>query len=93
MLRAALMTQEGFDKKLCEKLGVEKPKGKTMLSGCVAFTVYSAGKKIVYYGIRLSDQNPVCHKSFNPELCLYNYQADSAEEEVWLTTDMLHCLK
>ena len=75
------MTKEGFDEERCKKLGVGKPKGKTMLSGCLAFTVYREGKKIAYYGIRLSDRSPAYHKSFNPELYLYNYQADPAPEE------------
>ena len=88
-----LLNKEGIDKELCETLGVGKPKGKTMLSGCVAFTVYNDGKKIAYYGIRLADRMRLYHKSFNPELYLWNYQNCDPGEEVWLTTDMLRCLK
>ena len=89
-----LMEKEGLDKELCERLGVGKPKGKTMMSGAVAFTIYDEkGLKIAYYGIRTSDRRAVYHKSFNPELYLYHLNNVGPREEVWITTDMFSCLR
>lgn len=89
-----LMEQEGLSPDLCATIGVGKPKGKTMLSGCIAFTVYNeSGVKIAYYGIRLSDRHPMFHKSFNPELYLFSYHAADQGEEVLVTTDMFSCLR
>jgi hypothetical protein len=89
-----LMEKEGLDKELCERLGVGRPKGKTMMSGAVAFTIYDEkGLKVAYYGIRTSDRRPVCHKSFNPELYLYNFNNVDPREEAWITTDMFSCLR
>jgi hypothetical protein len=70
------------------------PKGKTMLSGCVAFTVHNEnGKKVAYYGIRMKDLKPVFHKSFNPELYLYNYHRIDPEKDVYFITDMFDCIR
>jgi hypothetical protein len=89
-----LMDKEGLNKELCETIGVGKPKGKTMLSGCIAFTVHNEnGVKIAYYGIRISDRHPMHHKSFNPELYLFAYHAADPGEEVLVTTDMFSCLR
>ncbi len=65
-----------------------------MLSGCVAFTVHDEdGKRIAYYGIRMKDIKPVFHKSFNPELYLYNYHRIDPETDVHFTTDMFDCIR
>ncbi len=88
------MEKEGLNKELCEKLGVGKPKGKTMMSGSVAFTIYDEkGLKVAYYGLRTQDKRPVYHKSFNPELYLYNFNHVDPREEVWITTDLFSCLR
>ncbi len=88
------MEKEGLDRELCQKFGVGKPKGKTMLSGCIAFSVHNeAGVKIAYYGIRLADRRPTFHKSFNPELYLFGYDKADTGEEVLVTTDMFSCLR
>lgn len=82
--------------KICE-IGV--PKGKTMLSGCVAFTIVSgtydrtAALKIAYYGIRMKDKAPVFHKSFNPEAYLYILGYFNPQDPVYFTTDMFECVK
>lgn len=85
-----LLAKEGIDEELCRKLGVGKPKGRTMLSGHLVFTVYEGEKKIAYYGISLADRKPKFHKSFNPENHLYSF---TPGEEIWVTTDMLKCLR
>jgi hypothetical protein len=88
------MEKDGLSKELCETIGVGKPKGKTMLSGCIAFTVCNeGGLKIAYYGIRIADSRPTFHKSFNPELYLFGYHATDKDEEVLVTTDMFSCLR
>ncbi len=88
------MEKEGLSKELCETIGVGRPKGKTMLSGCIAFTVHNeAGLKIAYYGIRISDRRPKFHQSFNPELYLFAYHAADKGEEVLVTTDMFSCVR
>lgn len=85
-----LLNKEGISEELCKKLGVGKPKGRTMLSGHIVFTVYDGDKKIAYYGISIADRKPKFHKSFNPENHLYQF---AAMEEVWLTTDLFQCLR
>jgi hypothetical protein len=88
------MEKEGLNREVCERLGVGRPKGKTMLSGCIAFTVSnSEGVKIAYYGIRIADRRVVFHKSFNPELYLFGYHAADPEKEILVTTDMFSCLR
>lgn len=90
----AEMEKEGLDRELCQQIGVGKPKGKTMLSGCIAFTVHNeAGMKIAFYGIRIADRRPIFHRSFNPELYLFGYNAADTREEVLVTTDMFSCLR
>jgi len=86
------MEKQGLNQELCEKLGVGKPKGKTMLSGHVVFTVFNEqGLKIAYYGLK--DGKPKFHQSFNPENYLYGYNGIDPREEVWITRDMFNCLR
>ncbi len=84
-----LLDKEGVSPETARRLGVGKPKGRTMLSGHIVFTVYDGDKKVAYYGISTADRMPKFHKSFNPENHLYQF---SPAEEAWLTTDMLKCL-
>jgi hypothetical protein len=59
-----------------------------------AFTVSGGtGRKIAYYGIRIKGQKTVFHKSFNPELYLYNFSNIDPEKEVYFTTDIFECIK
>jgi hypothetical protein len=88
----------GLSKEACDILEIGIPKGKTMLSGCIAFAVFNeTGFKIAYYGIRLKTKQPVFHKSFNPELYLYGLykivekSAFMKEAEATLVTDMIDC--
>lgn len=85
---------QGISEEVCKELGIGRPKGKTMLSGCIAFTVHDElDKKIAYYGIRIKDGKPIFHHSFNPELYLYNFDRIDTEQDVQFTTDMLDCVK
>ena len=62
-----------ISEEFCKEYGIGQPKGKTMLSGCLAFTVKNEeGMKVAYYGINLNSLKNVFHKSFNPELYLFN---------------------
>lgn len=89
-----LMEKEGLNRELCEAIGIGKPKGKTMLSGCVAFSVHNeAGLKIAYYGIRIADRRPIFHKSFNPELYFLGYHAAEKDQEIIVTTDIFSCIR
>ncbi len=83
----------GISPEICATLGVGKPKGKTMLSGTISFTVTDDMKKIAYYGLRLKDGKHIFHNSFNPELYLLYYDRIEPEKEIYFTTDMFHCLK
>jgi len=87
------LEHQSINADICQKLGVGKPKGKTMLSGTIAFTVTDEGKKIAYYGIRIRDGKHIFHNSFNPELYLLYADRIDPEKEVYFTTDMLDCLK
>lgn len=90
----AEMEKEGLDRVLCARLGIGKPKGRTMLSGCIAFTVCNeAGLRIAYYGIRIAGRRPIFHKSFNPELYLFGYHLSDKTQEVTVTADMFSCLR
>ena len=85
---------QGISAETATLLGIGRPKGKTMLSGCIAFTVFDElDRKIAYYGVRIKDGKPVFHNSFNPELYLYNFRRIDTEQEVQFTTDMLDCVK
>ena len=86
------LKEQGISEKLAADLGIGVPQGKTMLSGCVAFTVHNEqGMKIAYYGIRLKDRKAIFHRSFNPELYLYNGHRIQNEQEVLFTTDIFQC--
>ncbi|HEX3036588.1 MAG TPA: hypothetical protein VHT73_15935 [Thermodesulfobacteriota bacterium] len=88
------LRQRGLPEDFCKIHGIGYPKGKTMLAGCIAFTVSNAeGKKIAYYGKRIKDEKAVFHKSFNPELYLYNYHDIDPVQEVHFTTDIWKCLE
>lgn len=73
----------------CKTLGIGVPKGKAMLSGCVAFSVMYDGKRIAYYGLRLKNLQPVFHRSFNPEHHLYNFTTEAQH----FTTDLYECVR
>ncbi|MFA4918283.1 MAG: hypothetical protein WC581_03415 [Thermodesulfovibrionales bacterium] len=83
----------GISQETCKTLGVGKPKGKTMLSGTISFTVTDNDKKIAYYGVRIKDGKHIFHNSFNPELYLLYYDRIEPDNEVYFTTDMFDCLK
>jgi predicted RNA-binding Zn-ribbon protein involved in translation (DUF1610 family) len=87
----------GLTEKFCRDHEIGVPKGKTMLAGCVAFTVKDEmGLKVAYYGIKMNDGKPVFHKTFNPELYLYNLcsiNLHEMEKPVYFTTDILKCVK
>ena len=85
---------KGISQGICFLLDIGVPKGKTMLSGCVAFAIKDeGGKKIAYYGIRMKDGNAVFHKSFNPELYLYGYDVVDIHQITYFTTDIFKCVK
>ena len=87
------MESNGITETTAKSMGIGRPKGKTMLSGTIAFPVYSEGKKVAYWGQRIKDRKPVFHNSFNPELYLYNLDSIITEREVYVTTDMLECVR
>jgi hypothetical protein len=88
------LKEQGISEELAADLGIGVPQGKTMLSGCVAFTVYNEqGMKIAYYGIRLKDRKAIFHRSFNPELYLYSWHRIQNDGEILFTRDMLDCVR
>ncbi|HVN95454.1 MAG TPA: hypothetical protein VMT62_03415 [Syntrophorhabdaceae bacterium] len=97
------MAKQGLNQELCEEMGVGKPKGKTMLSGYIVFTVFNEqGLKVAYYGSKAPDKLgdkpsyegiPKFHSSFNPESYLYGFNRIDPREEVWVTRDMFDCLR
>lgn len=85
----ASLDKSGYSKELCEQYGIGLPKGETMLSGCIVFTVYNEqGIKVAYYGYRMRDYQPVYHPSFNPELYLYNYHNIDITHPVMVTSNL-----
>jgi hypothetical protein len=88
------LKEQGISEELAADLGIGAPQGKTMLSGCIAFMVHDdQGMKIAYYGMRLKDRKAVFHRSFNPELYLYNWHRIQKDGEVLLTTNLLDCVR
>ena len=88
------LKERGISEELAADLGIGVPQGKTMLAGCIAFTVHDEqGMKIAYYGMRLKDRKAVFHKSFNPELYLYNWHRIQNDQEVLFTSNMLDCVQ
>ncbi len=94
------LEDKGISKEICEMFQIGVPKGKTMLAGCVAFTVFNDdGERIAYYGINMKTGKPVFHKSFNPELYLYGqsfylgHKDYHFVDEVYFTTDIFQCIK
>lgn len=87
-----ILREKGIPEESSRILEVGKPKGKTMLSGCLAFCVRNEqGFKVAYYGIK-PDGTPKFHQSFNPETLLYCPIPLDYTKEVILTTDMVKCL-
>lgn len=80
----------GITEETCQKLEIGVPKGKTMLAGCVAFKITDNGNPIAYYGIRMKDLKPVFHRSFNPELVIY--QLNGKECPIF-TTSLFDCVR
>jgi predicted RNA-binding Zn-ribbon protein involved in translation (DUF1610 family) len=88
------LESQGISEKTCRDLEIGVPKGKTMLAGCIAFAVHDEeGRKIAYYGIRIKDLKPVFHKSFNPELYVFNFFNVDSKEPVYFSSNMFECIK
>ena len=88
------LKDKGIEESHSQFIGVGVPKGKTMLAGCIAFTVQNEnGKKIAYYGIRMKDGKSIFHRSLNPELYLYMYSSLNHDDDTYFTTDMIECVK
>ena len=84
----------GISEDICKFLEIGVPKGKTMLAGSVAFTVRDEkGMRVAYYGIKIKDGTSMLHKSFNPELYLYNFCNIDKTKPVRLTTDIFRCVR
>ena len=88
------LEDQGIPQSLCDLLEIGQPKGRTMLSGCIAFAVYNeGGMKVAYYGLQMKDRKPKFHSSFNPEHYLYNFHRIDRKEGVWLCTDVILCVR
>jgi predicted RNA-binding Zn-ribbon protein involved in translation (DUF1610 family) len=87
------LEEKGYTEELCKALGVGQPKGKCMLAGHIAFTVFDeTGKKVAYYGLSLKDGKPKFHHSFNPELYLWNLNHCDREKATVITPSLFECL-
>lgn len=84
------LAKAGISEETAKILKIGVPKGRTMMAGCMTFTVYIESNPIAYYGIQLKNNKPRFHKSFNPELLLYQPMNG---KEVIFTTDMIECVK
>ena len=86
---------EKNSKELCEAMEIGRPKGKTMMSGGIAFTVRDeTGMKIAYYGLRKNGEEwkEIPNRHFNPEGTLYNFHSVNKDEPLILTRDIWTCL-
>lgn len=88
------MKDKGLSEEMCRHLEIGVPKGKTMLAGSIAFAVRDdQGMKVAYVGIKIKDGKMIYHKSFNPELYLYNLCNVDDANMVYLTTDIFRCVQ
>lgn len=88
------LEDQGIPKALCDELEIGQPKGRTMLSGCIAFAVHNeGGMKVAYYGIQMKDRKPKFHTSFNPENYLYNFHRIEQTNDLVVCTDLFLCVK
>jgi hypothetical protein len=93
LVHNAFLNEKGFNEDACTLLEFGAPKGKTMLAGSIAFTVRDEnGLKIAYYGIKMKDDKPIFHNSFNPENYLWGlHRAVDKTKDLFFTTDMFKC--
>ena len=88
------LEDQGIPKALCDELEIGQPKGRTMLSGCIAFAVHNeSGMKVAYYGIQMKDRKPKFHTSFNPENYLYNFHRIEKTNDLVVCTDLSLCVR
>lgn len=87
------LKDQGITEETAQQFGIGKPKGKTMLAGCIAFPIFHKGKKVAYYGIKIKEQKPICHHSFNRELYIYRLEEAQGLAEATLTTSMIECVR
>ena len=88
------LEEEGISEETAVLLEIGKPKGKGILAGHIAFTVFDEdGKKVAYFGIHPETGKAKSHSSFNPELYLYRWNAVDPEHSVFLTPDMFECVR
>ncbi len=92
MCTMKFLKKNGLPEDICTQVGLRAPL--TSLDGRVAFTVHDEnGKKIGHYGLDLKNGKPIYHRSFNPENYLYGYHAVKHEPRVFLTDNMIECIK
>jgi hypothetical protein len=84
------LKENGITEETAQKYGIGKPKGKTMLSGCIAFPVIHKGKKIAYCGLRIKDGKVIAHNTFNKELYIFGLDD---EKEITLTPSLIECIQ
>jgi len=88
------LEDRGIPKPLCEELEIGQPRGRTMLAGCIAFTVFNEDvMKVAYYGLQMKDRKPKFHTSFNPERYLYNFHRTGRKNDLVVCTDILLCVR
>jgi hypothetical protein len=88
------LEEEGISEKTANLLEIGKPKGKGILAGHIAFTVFDEeGRKVAFFGIHPEMGKAKSHSSFNPELYLYRWNAVDPEQPVFLTPDMFECVR
>ncbi|MFC1657515.1 hypothetical protein ACFL2P_02970 [Candidatus Moduliflexota bacterium] len=88
------LQEEGISEETAFLLEIGKPKGKGILAGHIAFTVFDEeGKKVAYFGIHPETGKAKSHSSFNPELYLYRWNAVDQDQSVFFTPDMFECVR
>lgn len=88
------LEDQGIPEALCTEYEIGQPKGRTMLSGCIAFAVHNdKGMKVAYWGLTMKDRKPKFHTSFSPEAYLYGFHRIDKEREVVVWTSLLGCVK
>ena len=94
LLYSPYMEAKGISQELAAKLLIGVPKGKTMLAGCVAFTVYNEDYiRVAYFGIRIKDGKHIFHKSFNPEMYLYGFERFDEKKELIVRQNLYDCVR
>lgn len=90
-----VLKEWGIDEHAATILEIGVPEGRSMMAGCLTFAVRNEkGTLIAYWGLNLKTGKEKYHRSFSPELYVYNIaNVVDKFDRVVFTDDMIEWLK